>query len=481
MKSKDAGIEQLRLLPERDALAFLIERREGQWLERMSSRSKAADLANEMIGFANAEGGLIALGIHDGAIEGLAAAPPGRLNDWRQAAMDFTEPPIRHQFELLECRNAKNQPDEIALIEVQPAERVHTNVRDETYFRVGDENRRLGPLEAQELRYDKGESVFDGRAAEGAEIDDLDADVVDTYLKHVGAGLSRRDAVLTARGLAIRHEGRVRPTIAGALIFGRAPQQELPEAYIRLLRYHGSSRETGARANVLDDRRIEGSIMAQIDGASRLLMKWVPSAMRLEREGRFARSTVIPEYAWLEAVVNAVTHRSYTIGGDHVRVELFDDRVEVESPGRLPGLVRLENIRSTRFARNPRIARALSEFGYGRELGEGVNRMFEEMSRVGLPAPVYSQPRGAASLRVILLADPLAGRILDRLPPGSERFVEFLSRGGRVTTTQAVELLGLSRPTALKHMHELVAHGLLEHVGTSLKDPRGYWRLRRGE
>jgi len=170
--------------------------------------------------------------------------------------------------------------------------------------------------------------------------------------------------------------------------------------------------------------------MAQIDGASRILTKWVPSAIRLEREGRFARSTVIPEYAWLEAVVNAVTHRSYTIGGDHVRVELFDDRMEVESPGRLPGLVSLENIRSTRFARNPRIARALSEFGYGRELGEGVNRMFEEMSRVGLPAPVYSQPRGAASLRVILLADPLAGRILDRLPSGSERFVEVTVQVG---------------------------------------------------
>ncbi len=89
--------------------------------------------------------------------------------------------------------------------------------------------------------------------------------------------------------------------------------------------------------------------------------------------------------------MNAVTHRSFSLGGDHVRVELFDDRLEVESPGRLPGLVRLENIRSTRFARNPRIARALSDLGYGRELGEGVNRMFEEMNRVGLPDPVYHQ------------------------------------------------------------------------------------------
>jgi ATP-dependent DNA helicase RecG len=187
---------------------------------------------------------------------------------------------------------------------------------------------------------------------------------------------------------------------------------------------------------------------------------------------------LIPEPVWLEAIVNAVIHRSYSIGGDHIRVEIFQDRLEVESPGRLPGLVRLENIRSTRFARNPRVARAMSDLGYGRELGEGVNRMFEEMSLVGLPEPVYSQ--GPASLTVTLLADTLVGRVLDRLPRGSERFAEFLSREGRVTTTEAVDLMQSSRPTVLKHLHDLASEGLLEHVGTSLKDPRGYWRLVRG-
>jgi Putative ATP-dependent DNA helicase recG C-terminal len=172
---------------------------------------------------------------------------------------------------------------------------------------------------------------------------------------------------------------------------------------------------TGAGANVAADRRLEGPITAQIDLARRLLRRWLPRAIRLQVEGRFGSATLIPEFVWLEGVVNAVTHRSYSIGGDHVRVELFDDRLEVESPGRLPGLVRVDNIRSTRFARNPRIARALSDLGYGRELGEGVNRMFEEMNRAGLPDPVYVQ--GPASVAVILLADPMSRRILDRLPP----------------------------------------------------------------
>ena len=81
---------------------------------------------------------------------------------------------------------------------------------------------------------------------------------------------------------------------------------------------------------------------------------------------QFHRATVIPERVWLEAIVNAVVHRSYSIGGDHIRVSLFTDRLEVESPGRLPGLVRIETIRSTRFARNPRVARTVLEFGFGR-------------------------------------------------------------------------------------------------------------------
>lgn len=474
MPSSDVALAQLQLLPEEDALKLLLERREDQWFDRKSSAISARKLGDLMVGLANAEGGLIAIGFRDGQIEGVNDVA-ARLNDWRQAALDYTRPPVRHAFEERECVNSRGMPDRVALIEVESSERVHTNASGQTYLRVGDENRRLGAIEAQELRYDKGESTFDGTTAE-ATLGDLDHAALDRYLSRVKAATSV-EQVLVARGLASQRGSVTQPTTAGVLVFGKTPQSVFPQAFIRLLRYHGSSRETGARANIVADRRLEGPLPKQIDAARRLLRRWLPQAIRLEREGVFERSTLIPEFAWLEAIVNGVTHRSYSIGGDHIRVELFDDRLEVESPGRLPGLVRLENIRSTRFARNPRVARTLSDLGYARELGEGVNRMFEEMSRVGLPDPVYTQ--GPASVRVILLADPLAGRILARLPTGSERFVEHLSRQGRVTTTEAVDLLGASRPTVLRYLHELAEAQLIEHVGTSLKDPRGFWRLSR--
>lgn len=457
-----------------DLVAYLVGRREDQWFDRTSARTSARHLADLLIGFANAEGGMIVVGVHAGRVEGVRRA--GKLaNAWRQAARDFTLPPVRHRVETIACTNDEGEEDELILLEVEASEHVHENARGETYLRVGDETRRLGVVEAHELRFDKGQSVFDNTAAPAASMEDLDDELIARYLRKIHSG--GKDDALHARGLLTGGRNR-RPTIAGLLLFGHQPQRFLPETELRLLLYRGDSRESGARSNVVRDRRLDGPLPRQVEIARRTLRRWLPSVVRLGSTGRFGPSTLIPQSAWLEAVVNAVVHRSYSFGGDHIRVEVFTDRLEVESPGRLPGLVRLDNIRSTRFARNPRIARAMNDLGFGRELGEGVDRMFREMQLVGLPDPIITQ--GPASVRVTLLADQLAGRILRSLPVGSERFVEHLTRTERVTTRQATELFGVSKPTALGYLHQLVDLGLVEHVGTSPKDPRGYWRLRRG-
>ena len=467
----DARVEQIAFPGDGGSIDPWIERKEDQWFDRKSGRIRARELADVLAGFANAEGGTIVIGIPEGRVEGTASS--GDLNAWRQAALDFTEPPVKHTFRVLECRNHQDEPDQLIMIDIESSERVHSNVKGETYLRVGDSTRRLGPTEAQELRYDKGDSAFDARATEAA-LDALDRDHTNRYVDAIGATAPAN--ALIARGLVAEHDGLRRATTAGLLLLGDNPQLIYPEAAVRVLRYAGFSRETGARANVVGDHRIEGSIVTQIERAKELIGELLPKAIRLGESGRFGPSTLIPEPVWLEALVNAVTHRSYSLGGDHIRVELFQDRVEVTSPGRLPGLVRAENIRSTRFARNPRIARALSDLGYGRELGEGVNRMFEEMRDAGLPEPLYEQ--GAASVRVILKADQLGRRLLEHLPPASGRFAEYLGQRGRVTTTEAIALFERSRPTVLGYLKRLEGQGLLEHVGSRF-DRNGYWRLPR--
>lgn len=469
-------IEQLQLLPEDERVPALRRRREGQWFDRKSARVKPRELADAMVALANAEGGLIVVGIWSGTIEG-TGSDEGLQNGWRQAGRDFARPPVPARFELVPCVNHQGNPDQLLIVEIEASEHVHENVRGEVLLRVGDENRRLGPMGASELRFDKGGTFFDGTPVASAARDDLDAGLVDAFLRSVG-GPARADDALLARGLLTSGRGQLLPTVAGILTLGAGPQRFLPEARIRLLRYQGSAHETGGRLNVISDVQGDGALRDQILFARRTLRRWLGSVIRLGTGGRFHRATVIPERVWLEAIVNAVVHRSYSIGGDHIRVSLFADRLEVESPGRLPGLVRVETIRRTRFARNPRVARTVLEFGFGRELGEGVDRMFEGMEGVGLPDPIYRQ--GPASVIVTLLMDPIGARMLRLLPQGSERFVEFALGNERVTTAQAKELLGVSVNTARRYLTALADAGYLRRESQSARDPHGFWRLNRG-
>ena len=90
-----------------------------------------------------------------------------------------------------------------------------------------------------------------------------------------------------------------------------------------------------------------------------------------------------------ELIVNAVTHRAYSITGTDIQIKMFDDHMVVESPGKLPGLVRADNIRFTHFSRNPKIAEFLKNYKFVKEFGEGVNRMCNELEQAGLKDPVY--------------------------------------------------------------------------------------------
>ncbi|MFN8121308.1 MAG: ATP-binding protein, partial [Thermoleophilia bacterium] len=197
----------------------------------------------------------------------------------------------------------------------------------------------------------------------------------------------------------------------------------------------------------------------------------------LGADGRFGPVGIVPEDAWLEGLVNAVIHRSYSVMGDHIRVEIFDDRIEIESPGRFPGLVDPSNpLAVTRFARNPRIARVCADLRFGQELGEGIRRMFEEMRLAGLADPAYAQTSG--SVRLVLSSEPVDRELEARLPPGSRHIVRVIRDQTRPSTGDIAAAIGVSRPVAIRRLRHLAEEGVIERIGTSAKDPRAYWRLR---
>lgn len=111
----------------------------------------------------------------------------------------------------------------------------------------------------------------------------------------------------------------------------------------------------------------------------------VPAHRALGNVGIFERTPIIPRDAWLEGLVNAIVYRSYSNAGDHIRVEIFPNRIEITSPGRFPGFADPTDPESiSRNARNPRIARVCADLGITQELGEGIRGTSREMRRVGL-------------------------------------------------------------------------------------------------
>lgn len=444
---------------------------EGQYFERKSGRVSPKDLAIALVAMANAEGGTIVVGIHAGLVDGVA---PERVNALRQAAFDHTRPAVRVAVEE-RIAQEEERASTILVMRVEPSGSLHTLTNDTTYLRVGDESRKLTAAQRLELSYDRGAAAFEGSATQ-LTISHLDADQMGSYAGVLG--LADHRSMLLARDLLDRR-GRV--TVAACLLFDHRPQRDYPHAVVRVLRYGDAAAGVGSGMTLEDgaDVRFEGSIPQQIQRAAEHIERLMPKWQQLGADGLFQATPRIPRDAWLEALVNAVVHRSYSQTGDHVRVEIYPNRLEVTSPGRFPGIVNPNRpLEIDRYARNPRIARVCSDLGITRELGEGIRRMFDEMRRRGLADPMYRQTQASVHL-TLLASDALPAEVLELLTPSAKIILDVMRLASqRLGTGQLAELAGISRMTATRALGQLRDLDLVRRLGQSPNDPRATWELR---
>lgn len=269
---EQVGPWRQRALFARD-VSLLATKAEDQWFERKSGRVDPRDLANVLVAFANAEGGTVVVGIEDdGRILGIEGGA-SRENDLRQAAIDFTEPPVRHTPEFV---SAPHGDGRVMIVEVPPSGMVHRNRRKQVFQRIGDETRELGFDASQELMYDRGEREFDGKIASAATLADLDERLMVEYARIVDPEVDI-DRIIRARNLTDDDDGARRPTWAGLLLLGHAPDQFLPSAFVRVLRYDGTEAATGTHARTL--RTIAASVV-RCPTRSSAQPIWSPSCYR---------------------------------------------------------------------------------------------------------------------------------------------------------------------------------------------------------
>jgi ATP-dependent DNA helicase RecG len=263
-------------------------------------------------------------------------------------------------------------------------------------YREDAENLPLPSRDLRRLIIERGEGSFETEIARGASLDDLDWEKAKTYVATLtGLGEASIEMTLVKRGCLAQQDGSLRPTHAGILLFGKDPQLHIRSAEITAARFASETMsDTFTRQDIL------GTLPDQIRRAETFLVdhlrKGVQLGSSMARDERFE----YPLEAARELVVNAVAHRDYSIKGDGIRLFVFSNRMEVTSPGGLPGPVTIANIKDERFSRNPAIVQVLSDMGFIERLGYGVDRVIDLMQQQRLREPEFLETAGG--FRVVL-------------------------------------------------------------------------------
>lgn len=347
-------------------------------------------LAINIVAFANADGGTLAIGISDNTrrIEGTDYEIL-KLNELLRVPFDFCIPTVKVRIEKIPCVDFMGRSNHVVLMIVEPSAEVHANQADEVFMRVGDKSKKLTFEERTQLVYDKGERFYEDKPVHDATVEDIDLNFVREYIKKIGYSKSPYEFLRENKGFLKEKDGVIHLSTAAILLFGKDPQTFFPRARVRFIRYEGEEEKFGAEMNVIKDVIFEGNILKLVRDSVSFLDTQIKEKTYLGKDGLFITEEEYPKFVRQEIVVNAVTHRDYSIMGADIQIKIFNDRIVVESPGKLPGLVRADNIRQTHFSRNPKIAEFLKIYNYVKEYGEGVDRMYKEMDAAGLCAPEY--------------------------------------------------------------------------------------------
>jgi ATP-dependent DNA helicase RecG len=344
----------------------------------------AEELAQAMVALANASGGLIVLGL-DEAGHITESIWEEEAEGALQSAAAMCRPPVPGEWQAIETRE-----ETLIGIQVARSPALHSLEDGRVFVRSGTENRSLTGEEIRQLATSKSTGDFEMETVAGATRDDFDPEIVDEYLAKREARGAPRLGSLSELLFEIGAANRAgEPTVAGIALFGANPQAFLPQSGIVFVKF-ASTEPRGEDGNAGYGRRDElvGPLARMVERAWNIVweeMRVGATVNALERE----EVTEYPRFAVREALINAVAHRDYRIRGRRIEIRMYVDRLEVISPGGLPGYITVDNLVEEHFSRNPRIVNGLFQWGYIEELGLGIDRMIEDMVQAGHPPPRF--------------------------------------------------------------------------------------------
>ncbi len=379
-------------------LLQIVSEGENSCVEFKRDDGKVGSVAKEMSALLNLEGGLIFLGVEDdGSITGLLR-DRNEVERWvMNIARQNLQPEVIPHWSSVTLEGGKIVG--IIRLPSDSPEKPYKAKRGSawtTYVRVGSTSRAATREEEARLYQSARVIRYDIKPIAGTGFESLDLPLLQNYFrdilkrKHIpdvkdGEGWRR---LLLNTDLLAEYDGVTYATVAGLLLFGSNPNRHLPQAGVTATAFPRNEKDY----DTTDEELIRGPLVSAFSKSGRILEKGVidrtvdfvkrnmGTSAWLEG-GRRRRKKAFPDDAVRESVVNAVTHRDYTISGTDIELSLYGDRLEIVSPGRLPNGVTVEKMKEgLRAARNEMLKEILRDYGYVEHLGMGVrNRIIRSM------------------------------------------------------------------------------------------------------
>lgn len=417
--------------------------------------------------FSNADGGELVVGIKDKKTgeplddrwEGIADIE--KLNGHLQALFEV-EPALDIKYEFLKREAATGYALRVL---IEKGSQVCATADGIIYLRQGAQSLPVkDPDHIQQLNFAKG-----ARSFEDTPLADLPAEQVveapelASFLNDYSPKTDPLEFALSQNLLEFK---TWQPRTAGALLFHPAPSAVVPrKSAIKITRYE-TREDDPEREHLAEQVTIEGPSYQLIHEAVKVVTEIMSNVDVWSADG-LKKLAYPPEAIW-ETIVNAIIHRDYSISDD-IQILIFDNRIEILSPGKLPGYVSIENILDARFSRNPKLVRTLNRYKDppNKDLGEGLNTTFQKMKEFGLKDPTITEEGNY--LKVVLPHSPLAAPTV--------AIMEFLDTQGEITNRQARDITGIKSENLVKvEFYKLRDEGHIERV-PGLAGPKSAWQI----
>ncbi len=452
---------------ELDEADDLSTRDESHFYDRKSFLIKGAGVQKISVAFANADGGEFIVGIADEKEESdptkrwQGASRIEDLNGHLQAIFEVT-PSLDLKYEILKCEGRQGYTLRVL---IEKSSNVHQTADGTVYQRHGAQSLPIkDPERITQLSFAKGATSFEDQvikelpAEHIAESTEL-ASFLDDYSP-------KTDSLEFCINQSLLNYKTWETKVAAALLFHAHPSAVVPrKCAVKITRYE-TKEDDPERAHLAEQVTVEGPLYPLIADTVNAVEKMMSSVKVWTHDG-LKKLKYPPEAIW-EVIVNAVIHRDYSISDD-TQILIFNDRIEILSPGRLPGYVTVENILDARYARNSKIVRTLNRYkdAPNKDLGEGLNTTFQKMKEWGLKAPVIFEDKNY--VRVVLPHTSLAAPTV--------AILNFLRSNDKITNQQARDITGIKSENLVKvEFYKLRDEGFLERV-PDLKGPKSAWRL----